>query len=202
MEDGRIFDYIFSPYFIEPYAVGQTAHVIGWREPPDALRTLKIERIRARAKSPTTAMRSPPTSTPAGCCGMPGASGTPTPSRWRWCCASTRAWRCGCKESRWHPSQQIEEQPDGSLFWRAQVAEPQEMLPWIRGWGAECEVVEPAELREMMEGEARRLAEIYDWRGSRGELQPEAKPSLSQTFQDFFGVTDKRLAALPISDFL
>ena len=34
MEDGRIFEYTFSPYFIEPYAVGQTAHVIGWREPP------------------------------------------------------------------------------------------------------------------------------------------------------------------------
>ena len=47
MEDGRIFDYTFSPYFIEPYAVGQTAHVIGWREPPAAVRTLKIERIRA-----------------------------------------------------------------------------------------------------------------------------------------------------------
>ena len=34
MEDGRIFEYTFSPYFIEPYAVGQTTHVIGWREPP------------------------------------------------------------------------------------------------------------------------------------------------------------------------
>ena len=29
MEDGRVFEYTFSPYFIEPYAVGQTAHVIG-----------------------------------------------------------------------------------------------------------------------------------------------------------------------------
>ncbi|MCL4534411.1 MAG: WYL domain-containing protein, partial [Bacteroidetes bacterium] len=45
--DGQISDYVLSPYFIEPYAVGQTAHVIGWREPPGALRTLKIERIRS-----------------------------------------------------------------------------------------------------------------------------------------------------------
>jgi predicted DNA-binding transcriptional regulator YafY len=45
MEDGRVFDYDFAPYFIEPYAVGQTTHVIGWREPPGALRTFKLERI-------------------------------------------------------------------------------------------------------------------------------------------------------------
>ena len=36
---------MFAPYFLEPYAVGQAIHVIGWREPPDALRTLKVERI-------------------------------------------------------------------------------------------------------------------------------------------------------------
>ena len=137
MEDGRIFDYTFSPYFIEPYAVGQTAHVIGWREPPSARADVEDRAHPRGAKSPTTATRSRRTSTPASCCEMPGASGTPTPSRSKWCCASTRAWRCACKETRWHPSQRIEEQPDGSLLWRAQVAEPQEMLPWMRGWGAE-----------------------------------------------------------------
>ena len=65
------------------------------------------------------------------------------------------------KETRWHPSQRIEEQPDGYLLWRAQVAEPQEMLPWVRGWGAECEVVEPAELREALEREVGRLMVLY-----------------------------------------
>src|SRR4029077_7607295 len=32
MEDGQVFEYDFSPYFIEPYAVGRTVHVIGLRE--------------------------------------------------------------------------------------------------------------------------------------------------------------------------
>ena len=41
------------------------------------------------------------------------------------------------KETLLAPSQRIEEQPDGYLLWRVQVAEPQEMLPWVRGWGAE-----------------------------------------------------------------
>ena len=47
MGDGRIFDYTFSPYFIEPYAVGQTAHVLGLREPPGKVRTFKVERLRS-----------------------------------------------------------------------------------------------------------------------------------------------------------
>ena len=47
MDDGRIFEYRFAPYFIEPYAVGQTTHVIGFREPPGAIRTFKIERLRS-----------------------------------------------------------------------------------------------------------------------------------------------------------
>lgn len=42
---GAIHHYIFSPYFIEPYAVGQSTHVIGFREPPGKIRTFKIERI-------------------------------------------------------------------------------------------------------------------------------------------------------------
>ncbi|HJS19703.1 MAG TPA: WYL domain-containing protein, partial [Anaerolineales bacterium] len=46
MEDGSIHSYTFSPYFIEPYAVGHTVHVIGLREPINKIRTFKIERIR------------------------------------------------------------------------------------------------------------------------------------------------------------
>src|SRR5690606_516385 len=46
MEDGRVFEYIFSPYFIEPYALGRTLHVIGLREPVNKIRTFKVERIR------------------------------------------------------------------------------------------------------------------------------------------------------------
>ncbi len=38
--------YIFSPYFIEPYAPGLTTHVIGFREPPGAIMTFKVERLR------------------------------------------------------------------------------------------------------------------------------------------------------------
>ena len=65
------------------------------------------------------------------------------------------------QESRWLRSQQVEVQPDGYLLWRAKVAEWQEMLPWIRGWGADVEVVAPVALRAELEREVRRLMQLY-----------------------------------------
>ena len=50
---------------------------------------------------------------------------------------------------------------DGSLLWRALIAEPQEMMPWIRGWGADVEVIEPEEIRTSLHIEANRLATLY-----------------------------------------
>ena len=39
------------------------------------------------------------------------------------------------KETHWHPSQELEDLPDGGCLLRVRVANPQEMLYWIRGWG-------------------------------------------------------------------
>ncbi|NMC13604.1 MAG: WYL domain-containing protein, partial [Chloroflexi bacterium] len=64
-------------------------------------------------------------------------------------------------ESRWHPSEKITEQKDGSLMWCASIAEPQEMLPWIRGWGADVEVLKPEQLRETLKNEVEKMAGLY-----------------------------------------
>lgn len=85
------------------------------------------------------------------------------------------------REGRWHRGQALEAQPDGYLLWRARVAEPREMLPWIRGWGADCEVLEPQELREMLMGEAKAMAELYGWHVS------SAAGAKNSTLDDFFG---------------
>jgi CRISPR-associated endonuclease/helicase Cas3 len=65
------------------------------------------------------------------------------------------------QESVWHRDQQIKPQADGSVIWQAPIAEWREMLPWVRGWGADCEVLKPESLRRALEREARRLAELY-----------------------------------------
>jgi CRISPR-associated endonuclease/helicase Cas3 len=63
-------------------------------------------------------------------------------------------------ETHWHPDQQISEEGEW-IIWRATIAEPREMLPWIRGWGADVEIIEPQSLRDEMIGEARALAKLY-----------------------------------------
>lgn len=180
MENGRIFEYIFSPYFIEPYAVGQTAHVIGWREPPGAVRTFKIERLRSAQILPDryeVPVDFNPKALLRDAWGIWFSEKEPVEVVLRF--HPSVAMRV--KESRWHHSQQIEEQSDGYLLWQAWVAEPKEMLPWVRAWGADCAVLTPLELRETLMGEAKAMAETYGWQVGRSLSRP------SSTLDDFFG---------------
>jgi predicted DNA-binding transcriptional regulator YafY len=65
------------------------------------------------------------------------------------------------RERTWHPSQTIDELADGGLLLTVRVSDPREMRPWIRSWGADVEVLEPAELRTEMAEQARRLLDQY-----------------------------------------
>ncbi len=159
-ETGEVRVFKLAPYFIEPYAVGQTAHVIGWREPPGALRTLKVERIE-RAEPLSEPYDIPEDFDPrdllAEAWGIWYTESEPVEVVLRFHPRVARRVR----ETEWHRSQEIEERDDGSLVWRARVAEPQEMMPWIRGWGADVEVLAPDGLRALMHREVERLREIY-----------------------------------------
>ncbi|NMC81161.1 MAG: WYL domain-containing protein, partial [Chloroflexi bacterium] len=159
-EDGSVNEYTFAPYFIEPYAVGQAVHAIGWREPPDALRTLKLERIE-RVELLRENYQIPEDFNPAellkDAWGIWYTEEEPVEVVLKF--SARVAKRVG--ETRWHRSEQVTEMEDGCLLWRAWIAEPQEMLPWVRGWGADCEVIAPVEMREKMRAEARNLARIY-----------------------------------------
>lgn len=65
------------------------------------------------------------------------------------------------QETRWHPTQEMWLERDGFVIWQAQISEPQEMLPWIRGWGADVEVLEPGNLRQQIAAEAEATSRIY-----------------------------------------
>ncbi|MCR4407427.1 MAG: WYL domain-containing protein [Anaerolineae bacterium] len=184
-ENGQVYEYDFAPYFIEPYAVGQTAHVIGWREPPGAVRTLKLERIqRIELIKPSKPYAIPADFDPreklADAWGIWYTEAEPAQVVLKFHPRVAQRVR----ETRWHRSEQVEELPDGFLLWRARIAEPQEMFPWIRGWGADVEVLAPQELREQMVGEARRMAQMYGWHVSS---VPPSATAHSSTLEDFFG---------------
>jgi CRISPR-associated endonuclease/helicase Cas3 len=182
---GRVFEYVFAPYFIEPYAVGRTSHAIGWREPPGAVRTFKLERIR-RVEITRDAYEIPhdfdPREMLADAWGIWYTEAAPVEVVLKFHPRVAQRVR----ETRWHHSEAVEEQPDGGLIWRAKVAEPQEMLPWIRGWGADVQILAPHELRDRMRGEARRLAKTYGWEVHRSSRDQSAEDD-HRFFNDFFG---------------
>jgi len=64
-------------------------------------------------------------------------------------------------ERQWHPSQLLEDTPEGGCLLQVQVSEPLEMQPWIRSWGAQVEVISPEWLRERIADELRQAAEQY-----------------------------------------
>jgi CRISPR-associated endonuclease/helicase Cas3 len=179
-DGGKVYKYDFAPYFIEPYAVGQTTHVIGQRIPPNALRTFKLERIERIELLPKTYTIPADFDAQARLADAWGIWYTDNPP-----VDVALKFQPGVagrvKETQWHTSETITDQPDGAIIWRANIAEPREMLPWIRGWGADCEVLEPDWLRETMIGEARMLAENYGW-----HVASQPVPTENSTLSDFF----------------
>jgi predicted DNA-binding transcriptional regulator YafY len=65
------------------------------------------------------------------------------------------------KESIWHPSQRIEDLPDGSCLFTVQVGSTMEFKPWVRQWGSAVSVVSPPDFREEIAAEVREMARIY-----------------------------------------
>jgi len=55
------------------------------------------------------------------------------------------------KERKWHPSQKIEENPDGSVILSLTVNHLLELKRWIMSWGSMAEVLEPKSFVEDIE---------------------------------------------------
>jgi predicted DNA-binding transcriptional regulator YafY len=153
-------EYLFSPYFIEVNAVGQAIYSIGRIEPEDELRTFKLERVE-RIELASSTFSPPPGFDPEKMLGQAWGiwftDQEPVKVVLKF---SPRAAK-RVAETRWHFSEQQQVQPDGSLLWSARIAEPREMMPWVRGWGADCEVLAPPEMRAEVCAAVEQMAKIY-----------------------------------------
>lgn len=148
------------PWAIEPSALTHALYLIGWDESRNARRTFKVERILSASATPETFDAEPGT-TPAGDLLRAWDVITdedPVEVVVRFSAAVARR----AAETRWHPSQQLEPGPDGSLIWRGRVAGLHEIRIWILGWGADAKVIAPPELRADIAAELRRAASGYD----------------------------------------
>ena len=65
------------------------------------------------------------------------------------------------RERIWHPSQQIEERPDGSLMLTLTVSNDWALRSWILGFGALARVLAPAELAAQILEEVERTRSRY-----------------------------------------
>ena len=147
-----------DPYFIEPSGASRGTYVIGFDHASGEIRTFKVERIQAIEL--TDRPFTPPEDFAAE-----------TYLRGRWgigfgeevevSLAFSPAAARRVRESLWHPSQAIEERPDGGLLLRLRVAGLVEIKPWVLSWGHEVEVLEPAELRQAIAEIAREQVARY-----------------------------------------
>jgi predicted DNA-binding transcriptional regulator YafY len=156
----NVHEYLLSPYFVEPSAVGYATHVVGFEELYfHQIYTFKLERIRG-AELTDLAFAVPDGFDPAAL--LRGAWGimygdTLTEVRLRFSPQVARR----VAESIWHCSQELRGCEDGGCEMTVRIAHPLEMKPWIRGWGAAVEVLAPASLRAEIAAEARETVERY-----------------------------------------
>lgn len=147
------------PYAIEPSALTHALYLIGFDEERGGRRTFKVERIRDATLTPETFEAEE-----AGVTAVELARG--------WDVISDQALETvvvrfspaiarRVAETRWHASQELEPQADGSLLWRGRIAGLHEIQVWILGWGADAEVLEPAELRESVAAQLDTAARRY-----------------------------------------
>lgn len=66
------------------------------------------------------------------------------------------------KESRWHRSQEIIENSDGSLTLKLKLGNLEEIKSWVMGFGPLAKVLEPLELVEAIRQDVRQMADAYN----------------------------------------
>jgi len=147
------------PYALEPSALTHALYLIGWDEERKAVRTYKVERILEASLTPRTFAPDFRVDVAADL-------------RRAWDIIADQPLETvlvrfspgvarRVAETRWHPSQELSPQPDGSLLWRGRVAGLREIKLWLLGWGADATVLEPATLRGEIAEELRRAAANY-----------------------------------------
>lgn len=138
------------PYAIEPSALTRALYLVGWDEERDALRTFKVERIVAASVTPERF--DAPLSDEFARQMLRAWDVIADEDPVRVVVRFSPAVAARAAETRWHPTQEVERQTDGSLVWRATIAGSREIRSWILGWGPDAEVLEPAALREEIAG--------------------------------------------------
>lgn len=155
---------LFSPYVIEPSGIGFSLYAIGYDDLRQDIRTLKLDRIHS-AHLTDESFSLPTNFDPfrqlANAWGIIWNQDGQEEVRLRFSPRVSRR----VKESVWHPSQRLEDLPDGSCLFTVHLGSLTEIKPWIRQWGADVEAIAPQSLRDDLAAEAHALAAMYSSTG-------------------------------------
>lgn len=138
------------PWAIEPSAQTRALYLIGYDEGRRARRTFKLERIRSATLTPESFADQVSTMALEMLSAWDVVSDAPPIEV---TVRFTPELAARVAETRWHPSQQLEYEPDGSLVWKARTSGLLEVRGWVLSWGGGAEVLGPPELREWVSGE-------------------------------------------------
>jgi predicted DNA-binding transcriptional regulator YafY len=146
------------PYLIEPSLQTHALYLVGFDETRRAIRTFKVERIRDISITPERfdAPEAPVETTFDRAWDII-ADQEPVEVVIRF--APGVASRV--QEARWHPSQKVSIEADGSLLWRATVAGTIEVRLWALQWGDDAQVLAPESLRDDVAATVRRASARY-----------------------------------------
>ena len=150
----------FAPYLIEPSGIGYACYVIGYDDLRARMRTFKVERVyEARLTDERFAQPAQFDAQRllASAWGVIWRDEGGIEVTLRFAPNVVRR----VKESVWHPSQRIEDLPDGSCLFTVLVGSTLEFKPWVRQWGSAVEVLSPPEFRDEIVAEVREMARAY-----------------------------------------
>ncbi len=147
-----------DPYLLHIYR-GTNPYVIGWCHKRQEVRWFRVDRILALKTLPET-FEIDPTFDPKDHLAMifqHEVGGIPRQVGIGFD-AQTAPF---IRERRWHPTQVIEENPDGSLILRMTVRGMNDVKRWVLGYGKGAVVRDPPELVDMIKEEIRGMQQHY-----------------------------------------
>ncbi|MEJ2665122.1 MAG: WYL domain-containing transcriptional regulator [Spirochaetia bacterium] len=158
---GEVHEYRFAPWFVQPYAAGRTVYAVGFCREKNHRITLKVERIREAvllAEKYEIPDSFDPDELFRNAWGIWYADGEPVEI----CLEFSARVAERVTETVWHQSQSLEKLSGGGLLWKARIAEPLELFPWIRGWGSDVRIRKPEELRRQHIADLKIALEKYE----------------------------------------
>ena len=163
-------------YDIHPYRITRhrgSLYVHGHKPDDAEFRTWKIDRIENAEVDSVGFTMPPPRDIDQELAGSLGIyHGRETLQIQVWFSSSVARY---VQESRWHPSQRLAPQPDGSLLAEFELSATEELKSWVLSFGANAEILKPRSLREEVKNELSAMLVRYRNRSANANRRATAK---------------------------